>query len=60
MCGRVRVTDPTRINYGDARHYMSFYMSDGDNVQWMFNGFDNETYFGSPRAAEAKMTSGFR
>lgn len=59
MCGRVRVTDPTRINYGDARHYMSFYMSDGDNVQWMFNDFDNETYFGSPRAAEAKMTFGF-
>ena len=59
MCGHVQVTDPTRISYGDACHYMSFYMSDGDNVQWMFNGFDNDTYFGNLRAAETKMTFGF-
>lgn len=57
--GLVEVTDPAAINYGDAKHYMSFYMSDGDNVQWMINSFDNQFYFDSEQNSKTKMTFGF-
>lgn len=57
--GLVKVTDPTMINYGDAEHYMSFYMSDGDNVQWMINSFDTPDYYASDKISKTKMTFGY-
>lgn len=57
--GLVQVTDPTKINYGDADHYVTFYMSDGDNVQWMINSFDNPSYYSSNKISKTKMTFGY-
>ncbi|MBN1284420.1 MAG: twin-arginine translocation signal domain-containing protein [Anaerolineae bacterium] len=42
-------TDPRSIDFGDARHAMSFVMSDGDNVQWLMGNFcRSKDYWGSP------------
>lgn len=60
-CSKLKIKNisPNEINYGDANHYMSFYMSDGDNVQWMFNGFDNDYYYKNPYITKTKMSFGF-
>lgn len=57
--GLVKVTDPTKIAYGDAENYVSFYLSDGDNVQWMINGFDTPNYYASDKVSKTRMTFGF-
>ena len=57
--GRIRNTDVTKIKFGDAAHYMSFYMSDGDNVMWAMTGYDTEQYYGSPLTAKTKMSFGY-
>lgn len=57
--GLAKVTDPVKIDYGDADHYVSFYMSDGDNVQWMINAYDTPEYFASDKVAGTKMTFGY-
>lgn len=57
--GLAKVTDPAGIDYGDAGHYMAFYMSDGDNVQWMINSFDTPAYFASDKVSWTKMTFGY-
>lgn len=56
--GVMKITDPRKINYGDARHYMSYYMSDGDNVQWMFGAYDKQ-YLTHPEVGRTKMSFGF-
>lgn len=57
--GHVKVTDPRSINYGDAEHYISFYMSDGDNVMWTITGFDTPSYFASADAGHVRMSFGY-
>lgn len=37
------VVNPRNINYSEQKHYVSFFLSDGDNYQWiMGGGFVNE------------------
>jgi hypothetical protein len=47
------------VNAGDAdpkAHFVSFVMSDGDNVQWLLNDFiKNDKYFGSSERGEFPM-----
>ncbi len=57
--GLAKVTDPTKITYGDADHYVTFYMSDGDNVQWAINAYDSPAYFSSDKVSKTKMTFGY-
>lgn len=56
---KVSTLDPTTINYGNSKHYFSFLMSDGDNVQWMINGFDTPLYFSSSDIEATKMSFGY-
>lgn len=57
--GFMNSLDPRKINYGDAEHYTTFYMSDGDNIQWMLGGFDTSTYYNNQYASETKMSFGY-
>lgn len=53
-----KVTNPQFINFeSPKKKFVSFYMSDGDNVQWMMNRFDTE-YFTQPEAKNVKMSFG--
>lgn len=40
------------------KKYVSFYLSDGDNVQWMMNNFVNSTYYLHADATRTKMSFG--
>jgi len=42
---KFRTFDPTTIDFNDQSPAVSFYMSDGDNVQWMFGGFASHPYY---------------
>jgi hypothetical protein len=40
----------------DGKHYVAFVMSDGDNAQWLTNGFvDDPRWFGSPHRGNFTM-----
>lgn len=43
--GLATVTNPKYINFNDSLYYTSFFLSDGDNVQWMMNNFNNSKYY---------------
>ena len=42
---------------GDGKHKVAFLMSDGDNLQWMFNNFATDTthWWGSPDRGKVKL-----
>ncbi len=48
---RVRQVDPKELDPDDARHLVSFVMTDGDNLQWMMGGFfgPTQTYWDHPQ-----------
>ena len=48
--------DPTKIDYSLDKKFVSFYLTDGDNVQWMMGGFDR--WYDHPESAEVAMTYG--
>lgn len=52
-----KVVNPQFIDYGKKKNYVSFFLSDGDNVQWMMNDFKDGFYM-VPEAEEVKMTFG--
>lgn len=52
-----KVVNPQFIDYGKKKNYVSFFLSDGDNVQWMMNDFKNDFYI-VPEAEDVKMTFG--
>jgi len=56
--GLATVTNPKYIKFGDKKHYASFFLSDGDNVQWMMNSFRNDTYYFNPDNQKVKMSFG--
>ena len=56
--GVVSVTNPQRINFSDSFNYASFLLTDGDNVQWMMNGFTGSTYYNSYVNSDLKMSFG--
>lgn len=56
---KIKGIDVSKINFGDSPHYVSFVMSDGDNVQWAINSFDSKNYFDSPDIDKTKVSFGY-
>ncbi|APY11566.1 hypothetical protein BWZ22_10080 [Seonamhaeicola sp. S2-3] len=57
--GLATVLDPKSIDFSEkGKKYVSYHLSDGDNVQWMMNGFDGEYYFTHPEADNMKIAFG--
>lgn len=52
------VKNPHDIDYDQKANYVSYYLSDGDNVQWMMNGFVND-FYENKDAKEVNMGFGF-
>ncbi len=49
--------EPRQITAEQGKHYLAIVMSDGDNLQWMQNGFaTDKKYFGSPYRGDFPMT----
>lgn len=53
-----KIINPQFIDYTKDKNFVSYYLSDGDNIQWMMNDFNNE-FFSNPDAVEMKMGFGF-
>lgn len=56
--GLATVTNPRYINYNDSISYASFFLTDGDNVQWMINSFENSKYYLNTDNLSTKMSFG--
>lgn len=56
--GLATVTNPKYINYSDTSSFASFFLTDGDNVQWMINGFRNSKYYSNPDNLSTKISFG--
>jgi len=57
--GLAKVVNPQFIDYKEeGKKYVSYYLSDGDNIQWMMNGFDGSDYYSHPEANNIKMSFG--
>lgn len=56
--GIANVTNPQFIDYSDSLHYASFFLTDGDNVQWMMNNFRSGDYYLNELNSEVKMSFG--
>lgn len=51
-----QVKNPQFLDYGKKKNYVSFFLSDGDNIQWMMNDF--KEFYNVPEAEEVRMTYG--
>lgn len=51
------VKNPQNIDYDKKKNYVSYYLSDGDNIQWMMNGFVKD-YYTNTDAEAMKMGFG--
>ena len=59
QAGLAKVLNPQFIDFEEkGKKYVSYYLSDGDNIQWMMNGFDRSDYYTHPEANEMKMSFG--
>ncbi|MDX9748419.1 MAG: GxGYxYP family putative glycoside hydrolase [Paludibacter sp.] len=56
--GIATVTNPRYITYSDTASFASFFLSDGDNIQWMINGFRNSKYYFNPDNIKTKISFG--
>ncbi|MFI3333146.1 MAG: hypothetical protein SNG81_09090 [Rikenellaceae bacterium] len=55
----VDVLDPTTLDFEQTKDkYVAYYLSDGDNVQWMVNNFESDRYFTNPLSAQSKIGYG--
>lgn len=54
---QTKAFDPRTIDFNKKTNYVSFFLSDGDNVQWMMQDFASR-YYDVPEAADVKMTYG--
>jgi hypothetical protein len=52
-----RVIDPKTINYNKNKRFVSFFMTDGDNNQWMMGGFI-ERWYDLPESSASKVAFG--
>ncbi|MFV0418370.1 MAG: hypothetical protein ACK5KT_06540 [Dysgonomonas sp.] len=52
-----KVENPSAIDYDLKKNFVSFWLTDGDNVQWMMNSFVDEFYL-DPNAKEMKIGFG--
>lgn len=59
QAGMAKVLNPQFIDFEEeGKKYVSYYLSDGDNVQWMMGEFDKSEYYTHPEANEMKMAFG--
>ena len=49
--------NPNDIDYSLDKKFVSYYLTDGDNIQWMMGGFDG-IWYRHPLSADQKMTYG--
>lgn len=56
--GHVKTDHPKRYDYDTTKNYVSFYLSDGDNIQWMMNNFNRDIYYASQDIEATKFTFG--
>lgn len=57
--GLAKVTNPQFIDFdAPEEKFVSFYLSDGDNVQWMLNNFGSSDYYTHPSSKETRMSFG--
>jgi hypothetical protein len=56
--GHVKVDNPKNYNYDSTKNYVSFYLSDGDNIQWMMNSFNRDIYYSSDDIEATKFSFG--
>lgn len=54
---KVKSDDPRCIDFSKKKHFVAYYLSDGDNVQWMLNNYDPD-YFNHEACQEMKMGLG--
>jgi hypothetical protein len=52
-----KVENPRDINYDLKKNFVAFWLTDGDNIQWMMNGFVDDFYL-NVEAADMKMGFG--
>jgi hypothetical protein len=52
------VINPRDINYSENKHYISFFLSDGDNYQWVMGGGFVNDYFNQPESETVNMGYG--
>ena len=52
-----RIFDPRSIDFKKKKNFVSFFLSDGDNIQWMMQDFASR-YYDIPEAEDVKMTFG--
>lgn len=50
------VTNPKMIRYNDKGNYVSFFLSDGDNYQWVMNDLFVNEYYGLSSGIAVKMS----
>jgi hypothetical protein len=51
----VTTSDADRITYDKSKNYITFIMSDGDNVQWTLNRSDDVQWWGSKERGKVPM-----
>lgn len=52
-----KVINPLSVDFSEKKNFVSFWLTDGDNVQWMMNDFV-ENFYKDSNAAEMKMGFG--
>ncbi|MDR0414319.1 MAG: hypothetical protein LBH84_02770 [Prevotellaceae bacterium] len=52
-----KVRNPKDVDYSRQKNFISFYLTDGDNIQWMMNDFV-ENFYSDDNAAPVKMGFG--
>lgn len=50
------VINPKEIRYNLKGNYVSFFLSDGDNYQWVMNDMYTNEYYAQPKAVLSKMS----
>ncbi|SFC79948.1 GxGYxYP domain-containing protein [Algibacter pectinivorans] len=57
--GLAKILDPRTIDFKEIdKNYVSYHLSDGDNVQWMMNAFGGKQYYTHPEANTMKVAFG--
>ena len=56
--GLAQVTNPQFIDFDETIHYASFFLTDGDNVQWMMNNFRTGDYYTNELNSDVRMSFG--
>ena len=52
----VRVKNPQFLDYTKKKNFVSFFLSDGDNIQWMMNDFKD--FYNAAESEEVRFALG--